>query len=103
MSYRRRLTLLAAVAVTLAVAVASVATYLSVRAQLLDSVDDHLRSLNRRVATQPAPAAGPARRRIDAEQERRRFLLLLPSSPLGEKVSRGGSPAPRSSFASRIP
>jgi hypothetical protein len=31
-SYRRRLTLLAAVAVTLAVAVASVATYLSVRA-----------------------------------------------------------------------
>ncbi len=85
MSYRRRLTLLAAVAVTLAVAVASVATYLSVRAQLLDSVDDHLRSLNRQVATQPAPSAGPARRQIDAEQERRRFLLLLPSSPLGEQ------------------
>ena len=85
MSYRRRLTLLAAVAVTLAVAVASVATYLSVRAQLRDSVDDHLRSLNRRVATQPAPTAGPARRQIDAEQERRRFLLLLPSSPLGEQ------------------
>jgi two-component system sensor histidine kinase MprB len=84
-SYRRRLTLLAAVAVTLAVAVASVATYLSVRAQLRDSVDDHLRSLNRRVATQPAPTAGPARRQIDAEQERRRFLLLLPSSPLGEQ------------------
>jgi two-component system sensor histidine kinase MprB len=84
-SYRRRLTLLAAVAVTLAVAVASVATYLSVRAQLRDSVDDDLRSLNRRVATQPAPAIGPARRQIDAEQERRRFLLLLPSSPLGER------------------
>jgi two-component system, OmpR family, sensor histidine kinase MprB len=84
-SYRRRLTLLAAVAVTLAVAVASVATYLSVRAQLRDSVDDHLRSLNRRVATEPAPAIGPARRQIDSEQERRRFLLLLPSSPLGEQ------------------
>ena len=55
MSYRRRLMLLAAVAVSLAVALASVATFLSVRAQLRDSVDDDLRSLNRRVATQPAP------------------------------------------------
>jgi two-component system, OmpR family, sensor histidine kinase MprB len=84
-SYRRRLTLLAAVAVTLAVAVASVATYLSVRAQLRDSVDDNLRSLNRRVATQPAPSAGPARRQVQREQARRQFLLLLPSSPLGEQ------------------
>ena len=85
MSYRRRLTLLAAVAVTLAVAVASVATYLSVRAQLRDSVDDDLRSLNRRVATQPAPSTSPARRQVEREQERRHFRLLLPSSPLGEQ------------------
>ncbi len=86
MSYRRRLMLLAAVAVSLAVALASVATFLSVRAQLRDSVDDDLRSLNRRVATQPAPSAAPTRRQIDPEQERRRFLLLLPSSPLGEQA-----------------
>ncbi len=86
MSYRRRLMLLAAVAVSLAVALASVATFLSVRAQLRDSVDDDLRSLNRHVATQPAPSAGPTRRQIDREQERRRFLLLLPSSPLGEQA-----------------
>ena len=86
MSYRRRLMLLAAVAVSLAVALASVATFLSVRAQLRDSVDDDLRSLNERVATQPAPSAAPTRRQIDPEQERRRFLLLLPSSPLGEQA-----------------
>jgi two-component system, OmpR family, sensor histidine kinase MprB len=80
-SYRRRLMLLATLAVSLAVALASVATFLSVRAQLRD-----LRSLNRHVATQPAPSAGPTRRQIDPEQERRRFLLLLPSSPLGEQA-----------------
>ena len=85
MSYRRRLMLLAAVAVSLAVALASVATFVSVRAQLRDSVDDDLRSLNRQVATQPAPTAAPRRRQIDLEQERRRFQLLLPSSPLGEQ------------------
>jgi two-component system sensor histidine kinase MprB len=86
-SYRRRLMLLAALAVTLAVALASVATYVSVRAQLRDSVDDGLRSLSERVATAPEPQQSPSRRQqIDPEQERREFLLLLPSSPLGEQA-----------------
>ena len=86
MSYRRRLMLLAAVAVTLAVALASVVTYVSVRAQLRDSVDDGLRSLASRVNTALVPADDPAPRRLNIdEQRRRRFLLLLPSSPLGEQ------------------
>jgi two-component system, OmpR family, sensor histidine kinase MprB len=86
-SYRRRLMLLAALAVSLAVALASVATYVSVRAQLRDSVDDGLRSLSERVATAPEPRQGTSQRRqIDAEQRRREFLLLLPSSPLGEQA-----------------
>ena len=61
-SYRRRLTLLAAVAVTLAVAVASVATYLSVRAQLRDSVDDGLRLAAVRQVHARAPNASMKRR-----------------------------------------
>jgi two-component system, OmpR family, sensor histidine kinase MprB len=86
-SYRQRLMLLAALAVTLAVALASVATYVSVRAQLRDSVDDGLRSLSERVATAPEPQQGTTQRRlIDPEQQRREFLLLLPSSPLGEQA-----------------
>ncbi len=87
MSYRRRLMLLAAVAVTLAVALASVVTYVSVRAQLRDSVDDGLRSLASRVNTAPLPSDEPsAPRRLIDEQRRRNFLLLLPSSPLGEQA-----------------
>src|SRR4051812_16306607 len=88
MSYRRRLMLLAALAVTLAVALASVVTYVSVRAQLRASVDDGLRSLAGRVATAPLPrSVGSSQRRLDLdEQQRRRFLLLLPSSPLGEQA-----------------
>src|SRR3954454_22436631 len=88
MSYRRRLILLAALALALAVALASVVTYVSVRAQLRDSVDDGLRSLAARVATAPLPpseAEAPRRVNLD-EQERRSFLLLLPSSPLGEQA-----------------
>jgi two-component system sensor histidine kinase MprB len=86
MSYRRRLMLLAAVAVTLAVALASVVTYVSVRAQLRDSVDDGLRSLASRVNTAPVPSDEPAPRRLNVDEQRRRsFLLLLPSSPLGEQ------------------
>ena len=86
MSYRRRLMLLAGLAVALAVALGSIATYVSVRAQLRDSVDDGLRSLSERVATAPEPRDSPTRRQIDPEQERREFLLLLPSSPLGEQA-----------------
>jgi two-component system sensor histidine kinase MprB len=86
MSYRRRLMLLAALAVALAVALASVATYVFVRAALRDSVDDGLRSLSERVATAPEPRDSPQRRQIDPEQERREFLLLLPSSPLGAQA-----------------
>ena len=83
MSYRRRLMLLAALAVSLAVVLASIVTYVSVRAQLRDSVDDGLRSLADRVGTAPLPPTGePAQRRqILDEQQRRSFLLLLPSSP----------------------
>ena len=66
--------LLAALAVSLAVALASVVTYVSVRAQLRDSVDDGLRSLASRVNTAPLPsdepsaAAPPERRRAAAPQ-----------------------------------
>jgi two-component system sensor histidine kinase MprB len=38
------------------------------------------------VATAPEPRDSPTRRQIDPEQERREFLLLLPSSPLGEQA-----------------
>jgi two-component system, OmpR family, sensor histidine kinase MprB len=86
MSYRRRLMLSAALAVALAVAMASIATYVFVRAQLRDSVDDGLRSLSERVGTAPEPRDSPQRRQLDPEQERREFLLLLPSSPLGEQA-----------------
>jgi two-component system sensor histidine kinase MprB len=86
MSYRRRLMLLAGLAVALAVALGSVATYVSVRAQLRDSVDDGLRSLSERVGTAPGQRDSPQRRQLDPEQERREFLLLLPSSPLGEQA-----------------
>ncbi len=84
MSYRRRIMLLAALAVALAVVLASVATYVSVRAQLRDSVDDGLRALSGSVATAPEPRESPTRRQLDPEEQRRAFLLLLPSSPLGE-------------------
>ena len=87
MSYRRRLMLLAALAVSLAVALASVVIYVSVRAQLRDSVDDGLRSLSEGVMTAPEPPVqGPLRRPLDPEAERRSFLLRLPSSPLGEQA-----------------
>ena len=86
MSYRRRLMLLAALAVTLAVALASVVTYVSVRAQLRSSVDDGLRALSERVATAPDPQDRPTLGRLEFEQRRREFLLLLPSSPLGEQA-----------------
>jgi two-component system, OmpR family, sensor histidine kinase MprB len=87
MSYRRRLMLLAALAVSAAVVLASVVTYVSVRAQLRDSVDDGLRGLADRVATAPVPQTGEQPRRLNTDEQRRRsFLLLLPSSPLGEQA-----------------
>ena len=87
MSYRRRLMLLAALAVSLAVALASVATYVSVRAQLRGAVDDGLRSISAGVRTEPQPPVeGSTPRRLDDDADRRRFLLLLPSSPLGEQL-----------------
>jgi two-component system, OmpR family, sensor histidine kinase MprB len=87
MSYRRRLILLAALAVALAVALASIVTYVSVRAQLRDSVDDGLRSLADRVNTAPLPTTPATPRKLNVdEQQRRSFLLLLPSSPLGEQA-----------------
>src|SRR3954470_3926367 len=88
MSYRRRLMLLAAFAVSLAVVLASVVTYVSVRAQLRTSVDEGLRGLADRVATAPLPQSSePTQRRLNTDEQRRRsFLLLLPSSPLGEQA-----------------
>src|SRR5215208_6639504 len=88
MSLRRRIVLLPAIAVAAAVALASIVAWVSVRAQLRDSVDDALRNLSRDVLT--APQAGGQRRSgpgplLDRPAERRQFLLLLPSSPLGEQ------------------
>jgi two-component system, OmpR family, sensor histidine kinase MprB len=87
MSYRRRLMLLAALAVTLAVALASIVTYVSVRAQLRDSVDDGLRSLAARVDTEARPQTGlSTQRRLDLDEQRRSsFALRLPASPFGQQ------------------
>jgi two-component system sensor histidine kinase MprB len=88
MSLRRRIVLLPAIAVAAAVALASVVTWVSVRAQLRDSVDDQLRALSRDVLTAPQRNGQPRRSPqtlLDRPSERRQFLLLLPSSPLGEQ------------------
>ena len=88
MSLRRRIVLLPAIAVAAAVALASVVTWVSVRAQLRDSVDDQLRALSRDVLTAPQRNGQPRRTPqtlLDRPAERRKFLLLLPSSPLGEQ------------------
>ncbi len=78
--------LLAGLAVALAVALGSIATYVSVRAQLRDSVDDNLRWMSERVVTRPEARDSPRRRRLDPELERQDFSLVLPSSPLGEQA-----------------
>jgi two-component system sensor histidine kinase MprB len=87
MSLRRRIVLLPAIAVAAAVALASVVAWISVRAQLRTSVDDGLRALSRQVLT--APQRGDQRltpgNLLDRPKERRRFLLLLPASPLGQQ------------------
>jgi two-component system sensor histidine kinase MprB len=88
-SLRRRIVLLPAIAVAAAVALASVVAWVSVRAQLRSSVDDGLRTLSRDVLT--APRLNGSTRRVspgallDRPTARRQFLLLLPSSPLGEQ------------------
>jgi two-component system sensor histidine kinase MprB len=84
-SLRRRIVLLPAIAVAAAVALASVVTWVSVRAQLRASVDDGLRAMSRKVLTEPV---FPRRRAtpgnpLDRPEARREFLLRLPSSPLG--------------------
>jgi two-component system, OmpR family, sensor histidine kinase MprB len=86
-SLRRRIVLLPAIAVAAAVALGSVVTWVSVRAQLRASVDDGLRALSRQVLT--APLLKTRRltpgNLLDRPEDRREFLLLLPSSPLGEQ------------------
>jgi two-component system sensor histidine kinase MprB len=77
--------LLAGLAVALAVALASIATYVSVRAQLRDSLDADLRSISERVGTEPGERGSLQRRQLDPEQQRQEFDLVLPSSPLGER------------------
>jgi two-component system sensor histidine kinase MprB len=88
MSLRRRIVLLPAIAVAAAVALASIVTWVSVRAQLRASVDDGLRTLSSDVLTAPqfdaSRRAGPGPL-LDRPAQRREFLLLLPSSPLGEQ------------------
>jgi two-component system sensor histidine kinase MprB len=87
MSLRRRLILLPAVAVASAVALASVVTYVSVDHVLRSSLDARLRTLAAEVATAPgrrAHATAPAQR-LDRALGRS-FLLVLPSSPLGERA-----------------
>jgi two-component system sensor histidine kinase MprB len=88
-SLRRRIVLLPAIAVAAAVALASVVTWVSVRAQLRTSVDDGLRALSKQVLTAPR-LNGSVRRStpgamLDRPTARRQFLLLLPSSPLGDQ------------------
>jgi two-component system sensor histidine kinase MprB len=89
MSLRRRIVLLPAIAVAAAVALASVVTWVSVRAQLRTSVDDGLRALSKEVLTAPRREADSGRATpgalLDRPTVRRQFLLLLPSSPLGEQ------------------
>src|SRR3712207_704302 len=87
MSFRRRIVLLAALAVAVAVALASGITYVSGREQLRGSVDDGLRALSEGVLTEPGPRdqSGAPSAPIEREGERRNFRLLLPSSPLGER------------------
>jgi two-component system sensor histidine kinase MprB len=89
MSLRRRIVLLPAIAVAAAVALASVVTWISVRAQLRTSVDDGLRALSREVFTEPQRGSNGSRLTpgalLDRPTVRRQFLLLLPSSPLGEQ------------------
>ena len=88
MSLRRRIVLLPAIAVAAAVALASIVTWVSVRAQLRASVDDGLRALSSDVLTAPQRDGQPRRTpqaMLDRPSARRRFLLLLPSSPLGEQ------------------
>jgi two-component system sensor histidine kinase MprB len=88
MSLRRRIVLLPAIAVAAAVALASIVTWVSVRAQLRTSVDDALRALSREVLTAPQRTGQPQltpQAMLDRPAARREFLLLLPSSPLGEQ------------------
>jgi two-component system sensor histidine kinase MprB len=87
MSFRRRIVLLAALAVAVAVVLGSVITYVSVRTQLRESVDDRLRALSEEVLTEPGPrsSSGAPMPPIDRGSGRRNFRLLLPSSPLGER------------------
>jgi two-component system sensor histidine kinase MprB len=88
MSLRRRIVLLPAIAVAAAVALASIVTWVSVRAQLRASVDDGLRNLSRDVLTAPRRSGNTDRSPqalLDRPSERRQFLLLLPSSPLGDQ------------------
>lgn len=88
MSLRRRIVLLPAIAVAAAVALASIVTWVSVRAQLRSSIDGGLRTLSSDVLTAPLGSGQPSRTPqtlLDRPAERRKFLLLLPSSPLGEQ------------------
>jgi two-component system sensor histidine kinase MprB len=94
MSYRGRIVLLTASAVALAILLASVATYVTVRDRELERIDDGLRALAGDVITAPRntlPSTGgrPALRfdLVAPREQGREVVLVLPSTPLG---SNGG-------------
>ena len=84
MSLRRRLTIMAALAVGVAVVGASVAAYLVVRAELLGQVDDALRAQGALVAgvgelrVQPQPGAPPGARAFRFQELRKTGRLPAP-------------------------
>jgi two-component system sensor histidine kinase MprB len=77
--------MLPAIAVASSVTLASLVIYVSVHSALRASLDERLRTLTRSVLTAPDPAARrtPPSQRLDRALGRS-FLLVLPSSPLGE-------------------
>jgi two-component system sensor histidine kinase MprB len=92
LSFRRRLILLSTAAVVLAIAVAAVATYAIVRAQLRGSVDSSLRAFSGDVVTERAPFPGTVERRPGeppspfvgpAPGDEAKLTVVLPSTALG--------------------
>jgi two-component system sensor histidine kinase MprB len=84
MTFSRRLTLVSAAAVAMAIVVASVVVFLVVRDQLRDEVDGSLRDLAGEASVTSAPAPPPGRRSAPLPRLRgRRFALALPPPTLG--------------------
>jgi two-component system, OmpR family, sensor histidine kinase MprB len=97
-TFRRRLTLLSAVAVAVSVVAASVIVYFVVRASLRSEVDDSLRELARGAALigPPLPAAPGARNDGRAK-------VTLPAPRLERALERGHPPGPSAGLALALP